>query len=128
MLQALFCKFFCYNCLMAKKYFQRWYEKNEYLKAFMNLMQDLPIDIQCEIAVDMIIRVSSIIDRDYNKIIEEVSNYNPKDFKRWYDKNPNIHVAIESLRDLTPEERDEIVQEFCDRILNSHYIKIKDIK
>lgn len=113
---------------MGKKYFQRWYEKDEYLKAFMSLMQDLPMDIQCEIAVDMIIRVSSMIDRDYNKIIEEISNYNPKDFKRWYDKNPNVHVAIESLRDLTQMERDEIVQEFCDRILSSHYIKIKDVK
>ena len=126
MLQALFCKFFCYNCLMKKKYFQRWYEKDEYLKAFMSLMQDLPIDIQCEIAVDMIIKASSMIDRDYTKMVEEVSSYNPKNFKRWYDKNPNVHIAIESLRDLTPDERDEIVQEFSDRILNSHYIKIND--
>ena len=126
MLQALFCKFFCYNCGMAKKYFQRWYEKDEYLKAFMNLMQDLPMDIQCEIAVDMIIKASSMIDRDYSKLVAEVSNFNPKDFKRWYDKNPNIHVAIESLRDLTPDERDEIIQEFSDKILNSHYIKLND--
>ena len=111
---------------MAKKHFQRWYEKDEYLKAFMSLMQDLPIDIQCEIAVDMIIKASSMIDRDYTKMVEEVSSYNPKNFKRWYDKNPNVHIAIEALRDLTPDERDEIVQEFSDRILNSHYIKIND--
>lgn len=117
---------FWYNFTMAKKYFQRWYEKDEYLKAFMNLMQDLPIDIQCEIAVDIIIIASSMIDRDYSKIIAEVSNYDPKNFKRWYDKNPNVHVAIESLRDLDEAQRDEIVKEFSERIMNSHYIKLND--
>lgn len=111
-----------------KKFFTRWYEKDEYLKAFMNLMQDLPIDVQCEIAVDIIIKASDMIDRDYSKIISEVSGYNPKNFKRWYDKNPNIHLAIESLRDLTNEQRDEIVREFSDKILNSHFIKLDEIE
>lgn len=111
-----------------KKFFTRWYEKDEYLKAFMNLMQDLPIEIQCEIAVDIIIKASDMIDRDYTKIISEVSSYNPKNFKRWYDKNPNVHLAIESLRDLTNEQRDEIVREFSDKILNSHFIKLDEIE
>ncbi len=111
-----------------KKFFTRWYEKDEYLKAFMNLMQDLPIDVQCEIAIDIIIKASDMIDRDYTKIISEVSSYNPKNFKRWYDKNPNVHLAIESLRDLTNEQRDEIVREFSDKILNSHFIKLDEIE
>ncbi len=110
-----------------KKYFQRWYEKNEYLKAFMNLMQDLPIEEQCEIAVDIIIEASEMIDRDYSKIIQEVSSFDPKDYKRWYDKNPNVHIAIESLRDLTEEQRDIIIQNFTDKILNSHNIKIEGL-
>ena len=110
-----------------KKRIQRWYEKNEYLSAFMNLMQDLPIEKQCEIAIDMIIEASNMIDRDYTKIIQEVATFNPKDFKRWYDKNPNIHLAIESLKDLTEEQREFIIQEFTDRILNSHYIKIEGL-
>ena len=105
---------------------KRWYEKNEYLKAFMNLMQDLEIDCQCEIAVDMIVKASSLIDRDYTKIIQEVSSYNPKEYKRWYDKNPNIHLAIESLRDLTEEQRTGIIQEFTDKILNNHYLCLEE--
>lgn len=113
---------------MAKIHFQRWYEKDEYLKAFMNLMQDLEPEIQCEIAIDIIIKASNMIDRDYSKLISEVSSYNPKDFKRWYDKNPNVHLAIEALRDLTPEQRDEIVREFSDKILNSHFIKLDEIE
>ena len=76
----------------------------------MNLMQDLAPEIQCEIAVDIIMRASNMIDRDYTKLISEVSTYNPKDFKRWYDKNPNIHVAIESLKDLTDEQKEIIIK------------------
>ena len=112
---------------MGKQFFQRWYEKNEYLKAFMDLLQDLSMDIQCEIAIDIIMKSSEMIDRDYTKIIQEVSTFDPKDFKRWYDKNPNVHLAIESLRDLSDEQREEIVQEFSDRILSSHYIKIEGL-
>lgn len=111
--------YFWYNHFM-KKTFQRWYEKNEYLKAFMNLLEDLPMEEQCEIAIDIIIKASSMIDRDYTKIIQDVANFNPKDFKRWYDKNPNVHLAIESLRDLSEPQRDEIIQEFSDKILSSH--------
>jgi len=110
-----------------KKQFVRWYEKDEYLKAFMNLLEDLEPDIQCEIAVDIIIKASDMIDRDYTKIIQEVGNYNPKIFKRWYDKNPNIHLAIESLRDLNEQQRDLIVKEFSSKILSNHYIKIAGI-
>ena len=112
---------------MVKKFFQRWYEKNEYLKAFMDLLQDIPIEQQCEIAVDIIIKASNMIDRDYTKIIQDIATFNPKDFKRWYDKNPNVHLAIESLRDLTEEQRDIIVQEFTDKILNSHFIQIEGL-
>ncbi len=108
-----------------KKNFVRWYEKDEYLKAFMNLLEDLEPAIQCEIAIDIIIKASDLIDRDYTKIIQEVGNYNPRDFKRWYDKNPNIHLAIESLRDLKEDERDLIVREFSEKILNNHYIKLE---
>ena len=110
-----------------KRHSARWYEKDEFLKAFMNLMQDMPTEIQCEIAVDIIIKASNMIDRDYTKMIEEVGNYNPKDYKRWYDKNPNVHLAIESLRDLTQEQRDSIVKEFSAKILDSHQNIIEEM-
>ncbi len=103
------------------KKFLRWYEKNEYLKAFMMLLEDLPQEVQCEIAIDIIIKSSDMIDRNYEKLIQEVSTYNPRDYKRWYDKNPNVHLAIESLRELDEKQKEEIVEEFSERIINSYY-------
>ena len=102
-------------------------QKDEYLCAFMSLLEGLDMDKQCEIAVDIIIESSNMIDRDYTKIIQEVADFNPKDYKRWYDKNPNIHIAIESLRDLSDEQRDEIVKKFSEKILNSYPIDFEEL-
>ncbi len=105
---------------------KRWYEKDEFLKSFMSLLYDLHPDLQCEIAVDMIIKIGTLLDKDYHKLIESVGNYNPKDFKRWYDKNPNIHVAIESLKELDDAQKEEIIQEVIDRILEHNNIDIPE--
>ena len=110
-----------------KKRIQRWYEKEEHLRAFMALLEDLDSDIQCDIAVDIIVQASSMIDRDYEKIISDVGEFNPKDYKRWYDKNPNIHLAIESLKDLNEEQRIEIINEFSQKIIDSHNINLEGI-
>lgn len=108
---------------MAKKFFARWYEKNEYLKAFMNLMKDLTLEEQCELAIDIILKASSLIDRDYSNIIKDVSRFNPKNYKRWYDKNPNVHLAIESLRDLDDSQIESLIEEFSNIILEKHKIE-----
>ena len=62
-------------------------------------------------------KTSELLDRKYENIIADVADYNPKDYNRWYDKNPNIHVAIESIKDLEEDKRDEIVKELSDLIL-----------
>ena len=110
-----------------KQRFQRWYEKDECLKVFMTLLKDIDIEQQCEIAVDIIIKSSSIIDRDYTKMIQEISDYDPKNYKRWYDRNPSVHVAIESLRDLSEEQRNTIIQEFTGKIIDENYSEIEGI-
>lgn len=110
-----------------KKQIQRWYEKDEYLKAFMSLLAQMPIDEQCEIAVDIILQASNLIDRDYSKMVTDIGNFNPKDFKRWYDKNPNVHAAIESLRDLTSEQREQIIKGFSDKILKTLNYKLEGL-
>ena len=104
------------------KKIQRWYEKNEYLKAFMELLQGLTPDVQCEIAIDIIMKASEVNGRDYSKMIKEVASYNPKNYNRWYDKNPNVHLAIESLRDLTELQKEEIIQGFSEKITGFYYV------
>ena len=64
----------------------------------------------------------------YSKIIQEVADFNPKNYKRWYDKNPNIHTAIESLRDLDLQQQEMIVQKYSNKIINCHYVELKEAK
>jgi len=108
--KSFFAAIICYNRYM-KKFTKRWYEKDNYTRAFMNLFEDLPLERQCEIATEIIIKASSMIDRDYEKMIQEVSEYNPKEYKRWYDKNPSIHLAVESLRDLDDKQKEQLFYE-----------------
>ncbi len=97
---------------------KRWYEKSVSLKTFMKMLEELPLDEQCALAIDIIIEASSMMDREWDNIIKDVGDYNPKDFKRWYDKNPNLHVAIECLRELDNSQREIIVKRFSGEILN----------
>ena len=106
----------------------RWYEKNEYLRAFMELLKGLKPEVQCEVAVDMIMKASDMSDRDYTKMIKEVASFDPKNYKRWYDKNPNVHLGIESLRDLTDEQKEKIVEEFSEKIVNMYYVNTNEIE
>jgi len=113
--------------ISMKKQIKRWYEKDEYLKAFMSLLEQIPVEEQCEIAVDIILQASSYIDRDYSKMVSDIGNFDPKDFKRWYDKNPNLHTAIESLRDLSESQREEIIKGFSSRILKTLNYKLEGL-
>lgn len=99
---------------------RRWYEEDDYLNSFMDILCNMHQDAQCEIAVDLIMKTSEMIDRDYSKIVSEVGNYDPRKYKRWYDKNPNVHVAIESFRDLDCLQRAQIIDEFSEEVLNSY--------
>lgn len=99
-----------------KKYI-RWYDKDKYLSAFMRLLEDLDPEAQCEVAVDIILKIPKIIEQDYEKFIKIIADYNPREFSRWYDKNPNLHTAVEALRELEPEQRERLINEISDIVL-----------
>ncbi len=96
---------------------KRWYEQKEELRAFMALIEALPSEIQCEIAIEILLKVSSLLDRSYENVTKDIAEYDPSKYKRWYDKNPNIHVAIESIKDLDEEKRDIIINDLSEIIL-----------
>ncbi len=95
----------------------RWYDKDKYLSAFMTLLQGLPEDVQSEVAVDILLQVPKIIDKDFKTFIKIVADHNPKQYQRWYDKNPNLHTAIESIRQLTPVQREKLLSSISDIII-----------
>ena len=99
-----------------KKYI-RWYDKDKYLCAFMRLLEDLDPEAQCEVAVDIILKVPKIIEKDYEKFVKIIADYDPREYKRWYDKNPNLHAAIEALHDLNDQQREDLINQISNIVL-----------
>ncbi len=79
---------------------KRWYENNRYLCAFMRILEDLDPNSQSEVALELMLEVLTLIDNDKEKFVKLNEQYDPKEHKRWYDSNPNLHASIEILKDL----------------------------
>ena len=73
--------------------------------------------MQCEVAVDIILKVPKIIEGDYEKFVKIIADFNPREYQRWYDKNPNLHAAIEALRDLDETQREHLINQISDIVL-----------
>ncbi len=110
------------------KEYIRWYDKDKYLSTFMVLLQTLPPKVQEEVGQDMILNIPKIIESDYDKFINIMSEHNPKDYKRWYDQNPELHCAIEAMQGLTKEQREELIYSISDIILKHTGIELTPVQ
>ncbi len=95
----------------------RWYDKDKYLSAFMTLLQGLSEDIQSKVAVDIMLYVPKVIEKDFSKFIKIVAEHDPRQYQRWYDKNPHLHTAIESIRNMNQSEREKLIGAISDIII-----------
>ena len=92
----------------------RWYDKDEYLGAFMVLLEHLPREVQIEIAEDMLLNISNLLDLNLDDFINSLSDNNPISYKRWYDYSPELHSAIESMKNLPKEKNAELISMISD--------------
>ena len=99
---------------MAKQKYIRWYDKDEYLGAFMILLEHLPREAQVEIANDMLLNIPNVVDTNYDDFINTLSDNNPMSYKRWYDYSPELHSAIESMKNLSQEKNIELISMISD--------------
>ncbi len=81
---------------------QRWYDKDPILKEALDLLRLQPLEKQ-EGAVDFIVKLQEEIAKDViERVYEMVNEYHGKG-NRWYDKDPVLLKAMETLRVSTPE-------------------------
>ena len=81
---------------------QRWYDKDPILKEALDLLRLQPLEKQ-EDAVDFIVKLQEEIAKDViERVYEMVNEYQGKG-NRWYDKDPVLIKAMETLRVATPE-------------------------
>ena len=99
--------------------YSRWYDKYPDLKSLLQLLENID-DYNVElIAQDFLqIIVSKYRDR-FDKMIEIMSKNAPMGYKRWYDKNYNLHTCIEFIKTLENEdERVELINAFIMALLS----------
>ena len=81
---------------------QRWYDKDPILKEALELLQLQPIEKQTG-AVDFIVKLQEEIAKDViERIYNMVNEYQGKG-NRWYDADPILIKAMETLRVASPE-------------------------
>ncbi len=81
---------------------QRWYDKDPVLKEALELLQLQPADKQAG-ATDFIIKLQEEIAKDViEKVYEMVTEFHNKG-NRWYDNDPILIKAMETLRVAPPE-------------------------
>lgn len=81
---------------------QRWYDKDPILKEALELLRLQPADKQAG-AADFIIKLQEEIAKDViERVYEMVNEYHEKG-NRWYDSDPVLLRAMETLRVAPPE-------------------------
>lgn len=76
---------------------QRWYDKDPILKEALDLLRLQPLEKQ-ENAVDFIVKLQEEIAKDViERVYEMVNEYQGKG-NRWYDSDPILIKAMETLR------------------------------
>jgi len=81
---------------------QRWYDKDPVLREALDLLRLQPLEKQ-ENAVDFIVKLQEDIAKDViERVYEMVNEYQGKG-SRWYDSDPVLIKAMETLRVAPPE-------------------------
>ena len=98
-----------------KRTAKRWYDLNPTVCMAVGLMEKAPVDKQLECADFIIDKVQGygikITDNDLSEFINV--------FRRWYDKNKQIHDALEYLKMSPTDVQVEIRLDLIEKLENS---------
>ena len=92
--------------------FNRWYDKYPNLKSLLTLLEQVSEENIEPIAQDFLQIILQQYGNDFDKQIEILNKNAPVRYKRWYDKNYNLHTCIEFIKTLEDKEKEEIINLF----------------
>ena len=95
----------------------RWYDNDPNLSHLMRFLETLNDDIRDEIARDLIQIILSELNTDKDNNLTQLSELKITNYKRWYDQNISLHSAIELIKNLNQEHRDEIVSSIMESVV-----------
>ncbi|MCD7779324.1 MAG: hypothetical protein LUH05_01470 [Candidatus Gastranaerophilales bacterium] len=98
--------------------YNRWYDKYPDLKSLLLLLETIDeYNIEL-ISQDFLQIIMAKYSSEFDKAIKNMSDNAPKGYKRWYDKNYNLHTCIEFIKLLEDNEKTELINSFIMSLLS----------
>lgn len=101
----------------------RWYDKDSEVKSFLDFLQNLDEETRKNIAQDLIQIILKETSENTDIKIDYLNNNKPLKYERWYDKDANLHSAIELIKFLDEKNKKEALQ----KIMESTFQLITEI-
>lgn len=98
--------------------YTRWYDKDNRLKFIVNILEKLDEETRNFFAADIIQILINSKYPETDEFIENIGNDNIISSDRWYDKNNDVHSAVEMLKYADTDDKKELVNEFLYSIAN----------
>ncbi len=99
--------------------FERWYDKYPDLKSLLQLLENVDeYNIEL-IAQDFIQIIMEKYKDKFDNVIADLSHNAPPGYKRWYDRNYNLHTCVEFIKTIEDEdEKNELINSFIMALLS----------
>ena len=95
----------------------RWYDSDPDLSHLMKFIETLNEDIRDEIARDLIQIILAELETNKDSDLSQLSELKITNYKRWHDKNISLHSAIEIIKNLAPNHREEIIASIMESVV-----------
>lgn len=100
--------------------YTRWYDRDSYIKLFMNTLEQLDDNSKIELSSELIqiIIQNNYVD-DLDEFIEKINSSYLSLRRRWYDKYETILSAIEMIKHITENVDNNTKIELLTEFFNS---------
>ena len=98
--------------------YTRWYDNYPDLKSLLILLENVD-DYTLELISQDFLQLIMYKYKDkFDNAIELMSKNPPPNYKRWYDRNYNLHTCIEFVKTLHDNEKNKIINSFIIGLLS----------
>ena len=95
----------------------RWYDKDEQLKHIMELLEKSSPEVKISVALDILQMLFNKNLAHSDNLIDDINEKYVPVRQRWYDESETLHSAVEMLRLISEEDRNDIYQEIMQSLL-----------
>lgn len=90
--------------------YTRWYDEDKILSKLMAFLEKSDDDVRAIVANDLLqIVINEVHSEAINQKIEYLKANTYGRYLRWYDNNANLHSAVEIIRGLDTQSREDVI-------------------